>query len=242
MNDNSFEDGSVSRACHDFAQCRPPLLASRRHTVRFILIVCGIALLGFLQSHRSAPAAGGSRVALYVSIAALQLLFVWFIHKGVKARSGSLRDLIGRRWRSPFDGLRDTALAILFVVGLRGCSVVLQHVLGHSVANTGFLLPVGPLESLLWIGVAITAGVCEEIVYRGYLQPQFWALSGNLPLSIALQALVFGVAHVYQGWRPAVITVVYGLAFGLLAAWRKSIVPGAIAHSLVDVIAGIFRH
>jgi membrane protease YdiL (CAAX protease family) len=106
----------------------------------------------------------------------------------------------------------------------------------------GFLLPNGPLESLLWVGVAIMAGVCEEVVYRGYLQPQLWALSGSLPLSIALQALIFGVAHVYQGWRPTIITAVYGLVFGLLAAWRKSIVPGAIAHSIVDLIAGLFRH
>ena len=241
MNDDSLENASFSGASRGFGDTRPPLLASRRHTIRFVLIVCGIAILGFLQSHRSAPSPGGSRVALYVSIAALQLLFVWFVHKGIRARNGSLRDLIGKRWRSPFDGLRDTALALLFVVGLRGCSAVLQYVLGQSLANTGFLLPNGPLESLLWIGVAITAGVCEEIVYRGYLQPQLWALSGSLPLSIALQALIFGVAHVYQGWRPAVITAVYGLVFGLLAAWRKSIVPGAIAHSLFDVIAGLFR-
>jgi membrane protease YdiL (CAAX protease family) len=230
-----------SRASRGFGDARPPLLASRRHTIRFVLIVCGIAILGVLQSGRSAPAPGGSRVALYVSIAALQLLFVWFIHKGIQARNGSLRDLIGKPWRSPFDGLRDTALALLLVLGLRGCSAALQYFLGQSLANTGFLLPNGSLELLLWVGVAITAGASEEIVYRGYLQPQLWALSGSLSLSITLQALIFGVAHVYQGWRPALITAVYGLVFGLLAAWRKSIVPGAIAHSLTDVIAGLFR-
>jgi membrane protease YdiL (CAAX protease family) len=169
LNDDSLENASFPGASRGFGDTRPPLLASRRHTIRFVLIVCGIAILGFLQSHRSAQAPDGSGVALYVSVAALQLLFVWFIHKGVQARNGSLRDLIGKRWRSPFDGLRDTALALLFVVGLRGCSLALQYLLGHSLANTGFLLPNGPLESLLWIGVAITAGVCEETVYRGYL-------------------------------------------------------------------------
>ena len=241
MNDDSLKGASFSGASRGFGDTRPPLLASHRHTIRFVLIVCGIAILGFLQSRRSALSPAGSRVTLYVSIAALQLLFVWFVHKGIRVRNGSLRDLVGKRWRSPFDGLRDTALALLFVVGLRGCSAVLRYVLGQSLANTGFLLPTGQLESVLWIGVAMTAGVCEEIVYRGYLQPQLWALSGSLPLSIALQALIFGVAHVYQGWRPAAITAVYGLVFGLLAAWRKSIVPGAIAHSLVDVIAGLLR-
>jgi membrane protease YdiL (CAAX protease family) len=236
------ENDSFPGASRGFGDLRPPLLASRRHTIRFVLIVCGIAILGFLQSHRSAPSPpGSSRVPLYVSIAALQLLFVWFVRKGIRAHGGSLRDLFGKRWHLPFDGIRDTVLALLFVVALRGCSLLLQHLLGQSSANTAFLLPSGPLELLLWTGVAIAAGVCEEIVYRGYFQPQLWALCGNLPLAIALQSLIFGIAHVYQGWRPAIITAVYGLAFGLLAAWRKSIIPGAIAHSLIDVIAGIFR-
>jgi len=171
----------------------------------------------------------------------LQLLFVWFVRKGIRARNGSLRDLFGQGWRSPLNGLRDTALALLLVVALRGCSALLQYVLGQSSANTGFLLPNGALESLLWIGVSIVAGVSEEMVYRGYLQPQLWALGGSLPLSIALQAFVFGMAHVYQGWRPAAITAVYGLGFGLLAAWRKSIIPGAIAHSFIDIIGGLVR-
>ncbi|MDP9004016.1 MAG: CPBP family intramembrane metalloprotease [Verrucomicrobiota bacterium] len=196
--DDSFP--GASRGCGDL---RPPLLASRRHAFRFVLIVCGIAILGFLQAHRSAPSPGGSRVPLYLSIAALQLLFVWFVRKGIRARGGSLRDLFGKRWHSPSDGLRDVVLALLFVAALRACSPFLQHLLGQASANTAFLLPIGPLELLLWIGVSIAAGVCEEIVYRGYLQPQLWAASGNIPLAIALQSLVFGVAHVYKvGGRP----------------------------------------
>jgi CAAX protease family protein len=209
--------------------------------MRFILIVCGIAIVGFLQSRQSIPSAGSSRVPLYLSIVTLQLLFVWFVHKGIRVRHGSLRDLFGRGWCSPFDGLRDTALAFLFVAGLRGCSALLQSLLGPSLASTRFLLPHGTLESLLWIGVSIAAGMCEEVVYRGYLQPQLWALSGILPLSIALQSLIFGMAHAYQGWRAALITAFYGLVFGLLAAWRKSIIPGAIAHSFIDIIGGLVR-
>lgn len=241
MNDPSFVPTPFFGAGRGFGDPRPSLLASRRHTARFILIVCGIAVVGFLQSRHSVPSPGGSRLALYVSIAALQVLFVWFVHKGIRTRNGSLRDLVGKGWGSPFDGLRDTALALLFVVALRVCAALLQYGLGQSSANTGFLLPNGLLESLLWIGVAITAGVCEEIVYRGYLQPQLWALCGSLPGAIVLQSFVFGVAHFYQGWRPAVITAVCGLAFGLLAAWRKSIIPGAIAHSFIDIIGGLVR-
>jgi hypothetical protein len=47
--------------------------------------------------------------------------------------------------------------------------------------------------------VAITAGICEEIVYRGYLQRQLSAFTGSLPIAVCLQAAIFGAAHLYQG-------------------------------------------
>jgi len=43
----------------------------------------------------------------------------------------------------------------------------------------------------------------------------------------------------YQGWKPALVTGVYGLVFGLVAALRRSIIPSAIAHAAVDIIAGL---
>jgi membrane protease YdiL (CAAX protease family) len=92
---------------------------------------------------------------------------------------------------------------------------------------------------LLWAAVAIIAGSCEELIYRGYLQRQLWSLTQSLSVAILLQAIIFATAHLYQGWRPAMLTGVFGLAFGLLAAWRKSIVPGAIAHSLIDIVGGL---
>ena len=36
-----------------------------------------------------------------------------------------------------------------------------------------------------------------------------------------------------------VVTAAYGLVFGLVAAWRRSIIPGAIAHAIVDIMGGL---
>ncbi|HEV7668717.1 MAG TPA: CPBP family intramembrane glutamic endopeptidase [Thermoanaerobaculia bacterium] len=244
---NGTTSSPSSTAASPRSNGAPEPLASRRHTIRLLLIVSAIAVAGLLRAHT--PGAGGpvvpppgSRVPLYLSVIGLQLGFVWFISLGLRARGHRVVDLIGRGWRSPLDGLRDGGLAVLFLLVLHGCSLALRALLGPSPTDAAFLLPLGALETLLWVAVAITAGVCEEIVFRGYLQPQLWALSGKLPLAIVLQALVFGLAHLYQGWRPALVTVVYGLAFGALAAWRRSIVPGAIAHSLIDVIGGLWPH
>jgi hypothetical protein len=76
--------------------------------------------------------------------------------------------------------------------------------------------------------VAVSAGFCEELVFRGYFQRQFLALTGSAGAAVALQALVFGVGHSYEGaWAVAKITA-YGILFGLLAAWRRSLRPGML--------------
>ena len=85
----------------------------------------------------------------------------------------------------------------------------------------------------------MAAGICEELVYRGYLQRQLWGLTRSLPLALVLQSLIFGFGHIYQGWKPAMITGIYGFIFGLVAAWRRSIIPGALAHTIVDVMGGL---
>jgi membrane protease YdiL (CAAX protease family) len=101
------------------------------------------------------------------------------------------------------------------------------------------MLPQSRLEIFLWILTAITAGICEEIIFRGYFQKQFCAWTGNVPAGVLLSAAVFGAGHIYQGWRPAIIIAVYGLLFGILAEMRKSLRPGMITHAWHDGFAGL---
>jgi uncharacterized protein len=54
----------------------------------------------------------------------------------------------------------------------------------------------------LWILLSISAGICEEIVFRGYLQQQFQAATRSIVAAVILQGAVFGMAHTYQGWKP----------------------------------------
>jgi membrane protease YdiL (CAAX protease family) len=221
----------------------PPVpLASRRHTVRFLLIAVGIAIATFLQAQRASTAQPASRLPLYASLVAIELLFVWFVRLGVRARGGRLRDVIGRRWQSAGDMVRDALLGITFVVAITFCTRLLFSLLGRWPSNTAWLLPDNFADRAVWVIVATAAGVCEEFVYRGYLQRQLWSWSGSLSAAILLQAIIFGTGHIYQGWKPALVTAIYGLAFGLLAAWRRSVLPGMIAHSLIDIIGGLVRH
>jgi membrane protease YdiL (CAAX protease family) len=234
----------MSRAKHPilggFADPPPAPLASNRHLRRLLYIVLGIAAAMLLQARPSAPGAiPPSRIPLYLGLIAVELFFVWFALIGIRARGYKLLDLVGQRWRTAIDGLLDIVLAISTVAFLRFGGPLLYHLLGGWTSNAGFLLPRTLPESIVWIAVSAAAGICEELVFRGYLQRQLWSLTKNLPVALLLQAVIFGIGHIYQGWKPALVTSIYALVFGLLAAWRRSIIPGAIAHAAVDVLGGL---
>jgi membrane protease YdiL (CAAX protease family) len=222
-----------------FADSAPPPVASWRHLRRFVYIAIGIGLLMLLQARRSAPAPIASRVPLYFALIAVELVLGWFVAIGVHARGVKLTDLIGRRWRTALNGFADLLLACGTAALLRFSGPLLFRLLGRWSSQTGFLLPASHLETAVWILVSLVAGVCEELVFRGYLQRQLWSLTRSLPLGLLLQSVIFGFGHIYQGCKPATVTAIYGLVFGLVAAWRRSIIPGALAHALVDVIGGL---
>jgi membrane protease YdiL (CAAX protease family) len=118
-------------------------------------------------------------------------------------------------------------------------------VAGHR-PSIEFILPHGGAEITIWIALSITAGICEETVFRGYLQRQFMAFTKSVPAGILLSAAAFGAAHAYQGFRMVILIALYGAMFGILAHWRGSVRPGMIAHawqdSLDGVLSGLTRH
>jgi CAAX protease family protein len=221
-----------------FVEESPAALASSRHLRRFLYISIGIALGMFLQARNASPAPAASKIPLYVMMIAVEVFFVWFVTMGAKAHGYGLRDILGRRWRDLVDAGTDILVAAGTAALLKFSKPILFYFLGRWVSITGFLLPTTFSESIAWIAVSLAAGFCEEAVYRGYLQRQLWSVTKSLPLALVLQALIFACGHIYQGWRPALVTAIYGLIFGLVAAWRRSIIPGAIAHAIVDILGG----
>jgi membrane protease YdiL (CAAX protease family) len=107
--------------------------------------------------------------------------------------------------------------------------------LGRNVS----MLPHRGIELTLWIALSVTAGICEETIFRGYLQRQFMALTKSAPAGIVLAAVTFGAAHAYQGFRMTILIALYGAMFGILAYWRASVRPGMIAHAWQDSLNGV---
>jgi uncharacterized protein len=103
------------------------------------------------------------------------------------------------------------------------------------------LLPHNQREMTFFGAISITAGICEEILYRGFL---IWYLSLLIPTAAAVLvgALLFGFAHAYQGTRGVLQTGAVGLGLAVLYVFSGSLwVPMAL-HAFVDLNSGLLAH
>lgn len=212
------------------------------HTVLFILVFIVLSLVSVRTVHNFPL--HGDRFRLYaISVASeiAMVLYVWLL--GLRLRGKTVRDLIGGKWSRASDVLMDVAIAILFWIAVIAVLAVLRLGL-HDNSSAALraikpLLPQGGAQMAAYIALSITAGFCEEFLFRGYLQRQFLAWTRIPVAAVVLQAAVFGFGHLYQGWRNAVTIAVYGAMFGILALMRKSLRPGMIQHAMQDSFAGI---
>lgn len=228
-----------------------PLPASREralvapvwHTIVFLVVLIGLAVLQGHQQPKLEGARLASRLPLYGAMIAFELvlfLYVWLL--GLKFTGTRIRDVVGGRWSSVADVLRDAWAAIVFWLIVASVLLGLQRILGENETGLGAvkaLLPQGPVEMAVWIVLCSTAGFCEEFIFRGYLQRQFLALTGRVELAVVFQAIVFGVAHMYQGVKGVITISIYGAMFGILAVVRKSLRPGMMQHAGQDIFSGI---
>ncbi|HJQ97166.1 MAG TPA: type II CAAX endopeptidase family protein [Candidatus Polarisedimenticolaceae bacterium] len=219
-------------------------VASTRHSIVFLAIVAAVTLAGFAAQNR--PVAGGGLVEthidvipVYLSVTVMNWLLVLFVWKGIRKQGASFGSLIGERWRNAGDVLRDLGIAAIFWVVLAGTAWALHLALGEGHAKSvDVLLPKTPLEIAVWIVTSASAGFCEEYVFRGYVQRQLRAFTQSGVGAVLGQGLLFGLMHAYQGWRAVVVITSLGILFGTLAAWRKTLTVGMVAHGWQDIWAG----
>jgi uncharacterized protein len=215
------------------------------HTFLIVLLMCAVGVMSML-SFKSGRAPAGP-MALYIPT----IIWLWslalLVYAGVRRHGLRVRDVFGNTWRSFDDLLMDLAVAAGFWVAamtvLYAVSRVLMYLLKQPTPKTiptelQALAPQGALGFALWLVLSISAGICEEFVFRGYLQRQFTALARNAGAGIVLSALVFSVGHLYEGGVKAIVIGIFGILLGVLAHARRSLAPGMIAHAWHDIFAG----
>lgn len=101
------------------------------------------------------------------------------------------------------------------------------------------ILPQSAVELLPYLALAITAGLCEEFLYRGFAMAVFSRLGFQVWLVVLASSTLFGLAHSYQGRAGMVMTLIVGLVLGISRIAYDSLVPAIIWHTAVDVVAGV---
>jgi hypothetical protein len=220
-------------------------IAPAWHTAAFAAVFLLLALAGALfqagaPAHPERLQQHPQVATLYLSLIAVEWTLVFWVARGMRRSGTRLRDVIGGRWSNATAVAADALLALgVWTVWTAG-QVAWDRWLGPGhAASVGALLPRGPVEAVLWIALSMSAGFCEEVAFRGYLQAQFHALTGSRWAAILLQAAIFGVAHGYQGIGATMRIAAYAVVLGLVAWWRRSLRPGMLAHAWSDIFAGL---
>lgn len=225
---------------------KPEPIASWLHLAGLLVIGAAIAGLGLLAQRGHAGGATGGQLAshsqaipIYLTAIVMDWALFYYCWVGVHRRGGSLWSLSGGRWTSWRGVAVDLAIALPFWIVWEGAAYAVATLLGPSSAKSvDSLLPHSLLEILLWTAACLTAGICEEMIFRGYLQRQLHALGGSIAAAVACQGVIFGIFHGYQGWKHVITISVLGILFGLLAAWRKNLRANMIVHAWADFWEG----
>lgn len=118
--------------------------------------------------------------------------------------------------------------------------------LRESLAGPLHMLPRTALERALWVPLSLTAGVCEEVLYRGFLPAYLVHVfpGVSLLLGVIIAAVLFCIGHFYvlisvgrfsQKMANVLGIGVIGLVFGFLYYFTGSLLLPIIVHALLDM-------
>ena len=125
------------------------------------------------------------------------------------------------------------ALLLLQLKSVARLSVARRVATRSKIVSVAFMLPRTREEQLWFLTLAMTAGFCEELLFRGYLP---WLLTpwlGSIG-SMGLAVVLFGFGHAYQGGRGTVKVMMTGALMAAVVLATHSLIPAMVLHALID--------
>lgn len=207
-----------------------------------VLVLAAFTVFGLFTVHHLLSAGGALSTITKAEIYGATLAFEWVLaayavwrlrRLGLSTKTLVNIPSTAKGW------LIDIGVTVGFFLVWAAVGQGLSHLLKPGTPGFSGLLPSNPLEIALWILLSLSAGFCEELLFRGYLQRTL-ELSTNTAIAIVTQGVIFGLAHAYQGVKLVSLIMVLGTMLGLLAHWRRKLLPGMMFHAITDIV-GAFR-
>jgi membrane protease YdiL (CAAX protease family) len=130
-------------------------------------------------------------------------------------------------------------LAAYYAVGARSITTNAETLANvrQQAETIAAMMPHTLREMYGWSVVSLTAGFCEEFLFRGYF---IWGFAPWLGWwgAAALSLLIFAGWHAYQGWNGVLRTGIFGAIYTLTVAAFDSLWPAIAVHALTDIGSG----
>jgi len=183
------------------------------------------------------------RLSLYASTITLQWVFaaviLWRVsHHSIRPEQLGLR-LAAVPVTCTTSIVLSGAVLVLQLVSLRRLNSDPGASDSETVQIARKVFPRDMLERACFTALVCTVAICEEFIYRGFVQYVFQAWSGSLVAGIVGSSLLFSIAHLYQGKRGLVSTFGAGAIFAGVRAWTGTLIPTIFAHFVADLTIGL---
>ena len=198
-----------------------------------LLPVLGLAQLALADEEGPLP-----RVSVYLSSGAIILILGWLgLLVGSREVGREFMGLGPAGWISTIAWtLAVTAAIHLLLLGF----YFGRKALGLRESGIlDLLLPESPQEKLLFVLLSFSAGVGEELAFRGFAVPALTLVTGSEWTGALLSSVAFGLLHGYQGWLGIARTGMMGFFLAASFILSGSLWPAIIAHAVLDLVSGL---
>ena len=184
----------------------------------------------------------GQRLPIYLRVAMMEWILLAYLIVGIRRYGRSVGSILNagsegpRRW---FSLIAFGIAATVLWMALGAMLMAALHPTVDELRSVQSFLPHGMNEKAGFVVLTLTAGFCEEFIYRGYLQQQFRALTGSLTVGIVFQTGLFAILHATLPWKFVVSVTVMAVFLGVLVAWRKTLIPAMIVHTIVNLFGAL---
>lgn len=93
-------------------------------------------------------------------------------------------------------------------------------------------------ERRMWVALSLSAGIGEELVWRGVLPALIATVTGSFAFGVFVSVISFALAHAIQGPRSVLAIAAIAAAFHALVFISGSLYVAMVVHFVYDVIAG----
>lgn len=176
------------------------------------------------------------RIAIWEWSTVAVFLSWWFWTGREAAPLRLVPDASGWQWLAVAVGFVLAGLLVLQMVIVTRSPESLSKVRG-GLGDLEPMIPRNGREQRAFTRLSITAGVCEEILYRGLVLAILAAAIGTWP-AVFVSSAVFGLGHIYQGPLGFMKTAAVGLALALLTVFSGSLFTAILVHIVMDVTNG----